>query len=304
MTGPVARPIVLVTNPGSGSARSKLQRARVAMHRAGIAVEETVEMENLERLQEWIRKPVEERPVVAVAGGDGTVGSVARYLVDTGTVMGILPTGTSNDVARSLGIPMDMTAAVQILVTGRRKRIDVGRFVAEGTEPQVFVHAAAMGVDVAFARFATSPTFRRRLGPLKYAAAGILALRHAEPFECTIEYEDQSIPLHLLHLSLINAPIFGGAFGLSVPGSKLDDRKLDVLAVDFGSYHRLLWHVIRMLAKRPWTGGGVHLFHTHSLRIHTPHPTQVSLDGEVSGEIPGEFQLAAESLLVLVPPQD
>src|SRR5439155_1157097 len=82
-------------------------------------------------------------------------------------------------------------SAVRLLARGRISRVDAGRFTAEGQSPRHFVHAAAVGLNVGFARFATRADVRARLGRLTYAAAVALALRERPIFRCELEWEER-----------------------------------------------------------------------------------------------------------------
>jgi YegS/Rv2252/BmrU family lipid kinase len=240
-----------------------------------------------------------DRPLIVAAGGDGTVGAVANYLAYTDAVLGIIPLGTSNDVARSLRLPVGIEEAAHVLATGKVATVDLGSFFAQGEEPRYFAHAAAMGIDVKFAKLATQVTLRRRLGRFTYAVAAVLALRDRQPFRCELRMGGRTLPLCLLHLSVINAPIFGGRFNLAIEGSDVDDRRLDVLAVEDAPLHHLLWATIPLLLRRRPHVGGVRLYHLQRLHVHIEQALDVSLDGEIAARIPGEFILAPEALRVV-----
>lgn len=297
----VSRSVVLVANPHSGRNREALRRAREAMAREGLQIVETLSLRELERLRGWVTRPAAERPLIVAAGGDGTVGAVAGYVATTDAILGILPLGTSNDVARSLGIPMRLEAAAHLLATGKIATVDGGQFVTAQGEPHYFVHAAAMGLDVTFARLASQVSMRKRLGRFTYVVAGALALRERRPFECELRFEGRRVPLRLLHLSIINAPIFGGLFGFRISGSDVDDRRLDVLAIEDVPLHHLVLAAVPILLRRCPRIGGVRVYHLRRLRVHTEAPLDVSLDGELAGRIPGDFVLVGEALRVVTP---
>jgi YegS/Rv2252/BmrU family lipid kinase len=258
-------------------------------------------MHELDRLRSWTDRPVSERPIIVAAGGDGTVGAVMGYVANTGTSLGILPLGTSNDVARSLSIPTRLDDAVRLLSTGKVSTVDVGQLVAANNPPRYFVHAAAIGLNVAFAKLATQASIRKRLGRLTYIAAAAHAWLKREPLRCTLEIEGKRIPLTLLHLSIMNAPVFGGRLDLSLPGSSVDDRRLDVLAIENMPLRRIALATILTLRGKQEHARGVLMYHAGRIHVHTEQPVDVSLDGEIVGKVPGDFILAAEALCVITP---
>ena len=297
------RALVLVENPHAGRGTAGLRQAYEAIRRAGLPVRETIPVHELARLRPWLERPAAERPLIVAAGGDGTVGAVADYMAHTDGVLGILPLGTSNDVARSLDIPLRIEQAVGLLASGPVSTVDLGQFIAPDARPRHFVHAAALGASVAFARVATRVSVRKRLGRLTYMVAAALALREREVFRCTLFVEGRRKPLDLLHLSVINAPVFGGFFSLRLRGSDVDDRRLDVLAIENVSLPRLVLAALLIVLRTPPRVGGVHLYHVRHLRVHVAQPVGVSLDGEVTGHVPGDFVLAGEALRVVTGPR-
>ncbi|HLJ68988.1 MAG TPA: diacylglycerol kinase family protein [Chloroflexota bacterium] len=295
-----SRTIVLVSSAHSGRGR-QLRRAEESLRRAGLQIVDSLDISDLSRLQPWLERPVESRPIIVAAGGDGTVGGVAGRLVGTGSILGIVPLGTSNDVARSLGIPMKIEGAAQVLAGGRIGIVDVGQFQAVGGEPAYFVHAATIGVNVTFARMATQASFRQRLGHFTYLAAALLTLGKVQPFSCELRVGGDTASLRLLHLSVVNAPVFGGLLNFEVPGARIDDRRLDILAVEDIPIHQLIRAALLTLIgpKRPRRG--IRTYHSREVGVHPDSPLDISLDGEVSARIPGNFSLHADALRVLRP---
>jgi diacylglycerol kinase (ATP) len=220
---------------------------------------------------------------VIAAGGDGTVGAVADQLANSGTVLLVMPLGTSNDFARSLQIPMNLEAAAALLSRGKVSTIDLGRLDVAGQRSRHFVHAATVGLNVSFAKLATRASFRRRLGRLTYVVAAAVAVRERRAFNCRLTSDGQTESLPLAQLSVINAPVFGDLLGLRVQGSDPNDLQLDVLAVeDLPSLRTILaglYQLVRL--KRPLKG--VHSSHTVDLMVEADEQLEVALDGEIAG---------------------
>jgi diacylglycerol kinase family enzyme len=203
--------VLLVVSPHAGHATTAPDDL---LREAGLDVARVLPIEtldhNLPQGKHWRDSGV--RAVVA-AGGDGTVGSVATQLAGSGLPMGILPMGTSNDSARSLGISMDLAEAAQVIAHGIPTEIDVGQVLPAMTEPRAlspqsatepatpataemhaalasrgayFMHALTLGLNVEFARLATDVARRSRWGGLNYAASAVEALTRFEPVSVTL----------------------------------------------------------------------------------------------------------------------
>lgn len=240
-------------------------------------------------------------PLVVAAGGDGTVGAVANHIANSAVVLGVLPLGTSNDFARSLEIPMKIERAVELLRTGKVSTIDLGRLVPAGGEPLHFVHAATAGLNVNFAKLATRASLRRRLGRFTYVFAAAVALGETRCFPCEITYQGRTEHWELTHLSVINAPVFGGFLGMRLSGSSPDDRLLDVLAVEDLPVRRMLAAAIHQLFRIRRPLKGVHALHVSEMHVHTAASLEVALDGEVLGRLPADFVVAGDALRVVTP---
>jgi undecaprenyl-diphosphatase len=295
---PSSRQVILVTSPHSGRARARLDRGVKAMAAAGLQVIEQLRVRDVDRLPALLQRHADAAPLVVAAGGDGTVGSVANYVVGTPTVLGVLPLGTSNDFARSLEIPIHIEAAARLLAIGRVSQVDAGRLDHPDRPPQYFVHAATAGINVSFARLATRVDLRRRLGRLTYTVAGVLALRERPVFECDIGDDER---YRLIHLAVINAPVFGGALDLQVPGSDPDDRLFEVLMVEELPMRRLLRSLLYLALGIGHRVRGVRMLRLSRLPVRPEQPLDVALDGEVRGRIPGTFEVVPDGLRVVTP---
>lgn len=297
----VPRRAVLLISPHAGSAGG-LDRARAAMIAAGFDIAEEIPIQHARDLTGWITRPAAQVPLIVAAGGDGTVGAAADIVTGSGAVLAVLPLGTSNDFARSLGIPTDPVRAARLLVRGKISTIDAGQLLVPGQAPRHFVHAATVGLNVSFAKLATQASLRRRFGRFTYVVAAAKALRQHQQFQCTLSYDDGRLEqLRLVHLSVINAPIFGGFLGLRISGGNLDDRALDVIAVEHLSVRRLL-----QAAAQPVLGisrpiPGIRTLRVAHLSVHTAAPLDVALDGELIGTVPADFQVAGDELRVITP---
>jgi undecaprenyl-diphosphatase len=297
----VPRRIVLLTADGAGSA-DDLAPARSVLEDAGFVVEDVIAVDDVARLRKLVHEAGADAPLVVAAGGDGTVCAAVNAVHGSSALLGIIPLGTSNDVARSLGIPPDGVEAAGVLAGSPRVcAIDAGRVRLGGTD-QVFLNAATGGLNVAFAQEATKGSLRDRFGGLTYPVAAARAIRSYEPFECTLTSGDRHETVRAVHLSVSNAPVFGGLLGIRVPGASMTDGRLDVIAIERLSFVRLALAVADALVGRHRPVHGVHAMRVESLRIEAPDGPELALDGEVLGSLPAEFDVLPAALRVVVPP--
>jgi diacylglycerol kinase (ATP) len=279
-----------VISPHAGRSRG-LARARRALNRQRVLVVQELEIEHVDRLPELLRTLGGEPRLVIAAGGDGTVGSVAGHLAGTDNMLGILPLGTGNDFARSLDIPLGPRRAARLLGTGEISNVDLGRFTRPGHPPAYFAHAATVGLNVDFAKLATRASVRRRLGRLTYLAAAVYALRARTTFTCTLRHDGIADELSLLQLSVISAPVIGGALGLTLRGPRPAEHRLDVLAVEDVPPPKMLRAGLFLLLGVHRPVRGVRALQVERLCVDSPHPLGLSLDGELGGNLPGQFEL-------------
>ncbi|HSO97525.1 MAG TPA: phosphatase PAP2 family protein [Solirubrobacteraceae bacterium] len=291
---------VLVSSPHAGHS-SGLARAREELGRRGIRVVEELDIGHVDRLPEVLAAMTAEPPMVIAAGGDGTLGSVAGFLAGTENVLGILPLGTGNDFARAFDIPLDGREAAELLATGEVSRVDLGRLTRDGRPPAYFAHAATAGLNVNFSKLATSASVRARLGRLTYLVSAVYALREGGAFQCTLQHEGTAEELSLLQLSVISAPVIGGSLGLSVRSPYSDDHRLDVIAVEDVRPAKMLQAGLFILLgiKRPVSG--VRTMHVDQFAVASQRPLALALDGELDGNLPGQFDTWAGALRVITP---
>jgi diacylglycerol kinase (ATP) len=211
---------------------------------------------------------------VVVAGGDGSIAPVAAAAGAAGIPLAVIPVGTANDFARGLGLPEDPAAACRLAVHGSRIRsLELGWM----NDERPFVNVASAGLPVPAAQRARG--WKKRLGPLAYAAGALSAGLTAKPLTCLVECDGRELLAGEAWQVTIAA---SGAFGAGATVQEADpgDGALDVLGVEAGSRLNLIG-----LAYRLRTGGVTghpRAFHTRCERaeVQVPDGTRFNVDGE------------------------
>lgn len=232
--------------------------------------------------------------LVVIAGGDGTLSRSAGALLKTGLPLGILPTGTANDLARTLGLPTDLVAAADVIVAGRRRRIDVG-----SVNGCTFFNVATIGLGVDLAHTLDSD-LKRRWGRLSYAIAAAKVMMRARPFRAWIRENGMETKVRTLQVAVGNGRFYGGGTVVE-ENAAIDDGHLDLYSLEFESVLKL---ALMMRAFR--TGGhgawdDVRTLKGLEFEIRTRKPRKVNADGEMVTETPALFKVHPAALEVFAP---
>ncbi len=167
-------------------------------------------------------------PVVAVAGGDGTVACAAAVLAGSGVALGILPFGTMNLLAKDLAIPVgDLRACVEMIARGTRRQIDLAE-----VNGQVFLCASMLGLPARLGRYreAARESGPRWLQWLRFAWAALRATRRYVRRGLLLEAEGQAVALRTASLT-ITVNRLGDENGRLFGRSKLDAGALAAYVV-------------------------------------------------------------------------
>jgi diacylglycerol kinase (ATP) len=233
-----------------------------------------------------------------LGGGDGTVSSVVDFLADRGTLLGLLPLGTANDFARTLDIPEDIEEACKLIANGKVVDIDLGL-----AGDNFYVNVASVGLSVEATR-ALSPWLKKSTGPLVYPVAAIRAFLKHEPFSARLTFpEGDHEPVgydRLLQVAVGNGRFYGGGMIVGLE-SGIDDKTLDIYAIDLGRRRDLIGAVRYLKSGDFIKTDGVHNFRTPRVRLETDPDLPVNIDGEVVTRTPQDFSVAQNALSVLVP---
>jgi diacylglycerol kinase (ATP) len=289
----------LVVNTRSRTGERAFFRALDRLQEMGVPLGVTYAIRDPARLAETVREVLDDGyRFLILGGGDGSVSSVVDFLAGRDAVLGLLPLGTANDFARTLEIPDDIESACQAIAGGKLVDVDLGL-----AGDNFYVNVASVGLSVG-ATQALSPWLKKSTGPLAYPLAAMRAFFKHEPFSARLSFPDEdNEPVEyerLLQVAVGNGRFYGGGMVVA-PASGIDDRTLDVYAIELGR-SRDLFGVARYLKSGDFINiEGVHHFRTSRVRLETAPELPVNIDGEVVTRTPQDFSVARNALDVLVP---
>lgn len=229
---------------------------------------------------------------VIVGGGDGSVNAVLEGVMQARLPLGILPLGTANDLARTLGLPSDPLAAADVILAGRTRRIDVGR-----VNGRLFLNVASLGLSVEITRGLTAP-LKRRWGRLGYPIATAHALLRARPFTADVRSGPLCESMQTLQIAVGNGVYYGGGM-VVYEAAQIDDGCLDFYSLEPRGFWRLLSLLPFLRRGRQRGMAGVRAFCcNHPIEIQTDRPLPINTDGEITTTTPARFAILPRALEV------
>ncbi|MGE0460336.1 MAG: diacylglycerol kinase family protein [Vicinamibacterales bacterium] len=289
---------LVVINPVSGPARARQANAgalaRHVLERHGFEVEVVVTTGrgHARRVSEQAR--ASGAGLVVAWGGDGTINEVASALASSDLLLGIVPGGSGNGLARDLGLPLDPVRALEVVAAGRARRIDAGRL-----DDALFFNVAGIGLDAEIARRLASPHARRGLPGYVQATFAELPGYRARTY--AIEADGTRTERRALFIAVANSRQYGNGAQIA-PAARLDDGKLDLVVVEEQPAWRVLAQVPAFfrgtLASRP----GLHMAQVAEGLIRAEGRIGFHVDGEPgAGEGTLRIGILPSALRVVVP---
>ncbi len=293
---------ILIANPisGKGKAKTVAEQAHAALttasHNGEIAL--TTGTGDAKRFaHEAVSNGI--RWVIA-CGGDGTLHEIVNSIATVPDVtLSILPCGRGNDLATAVGISRKPQLAIQTLLNGKTRCIDLGHVRSEKGSEHYFTTITTCGYDTEVSRRAAARTTPFS-GTASYVYAAIATLSDYECPFVRIEGDFGTRERHILLAATGITSSYGGGFKI-VPNARFDDGLFDICII------RALpsFTVLRLMVTLFWGGHASHpaveIHQTRSLKIETDPPVMLYADGEPMCETPATIEIIKHGLTVLVP---
>ncbi|MDP9813902.1 YegS/Rv2252/BmrU family lipid kinase [Rhizobium tibeticum] len=284
---------LLLVNPNSRRGKESLTQVRELLTRAGISYMELPSGRN-QTPSEAIKGRVGHVDLVIVGGGDGSLNTAAQGLLDTGLPLGVLPLGTANDFARTIGLPTDLPAAIDVIAKGNTTPIDLGQ--ANG---HPFFNVASIGFSADLAMSLTEKA-KKRWGKLGYGIVAARLLANSRLFTAILEHDGRVEELHTIQVAVGNGRFYGGGMTVQAAATATDGM-LDFYSLEVDHWWRLLALLPSLRKGTHGEWDDVRTFSTKDLTIRTRRPRAVNLDGELKTRTPVKFTIREKAISVFVP---
>ncbi|MBD2448194.1 lipid kinase [Nostoc sp. FACHB-152] len=293
-TVPVNTKALLLVNHHARQGQQRLIEAIHYLEQLGFhLIEESTE--HPKQLSEIIMRYQHEVALVIVGGGDGTLNAAVDGLVKTKLPLGILPLGTANDLARTLGISNSLEEACKIIAYGEMRRIDLG-----WVNGKHFFNVASMGLSVKITQRLTKEV-KRRWGVFAYAAIALQVIWESRPFSAEIRMKDKSFRVKTVQIAIGNGRYYGGGMAV-VHDATIDDQRLDLYSLEIQHWWQIIPLLPAMRRGRHILWRDVRALQGQEFEIYTRKPRPINTDGEITTYTPASFRVIPQAVTVLVPP--
>ena len=294
LTRPVPKEAVLVVNAASRKGQALFQEAVEKLEAAGMTLIAAHALRDPRKLVPTVKEAVRSgAPMVIVGGGDGSLSYTVDEVVGRECVFALLPLGTANSFARTLGIPLDLDGAIDVIATGQRRRIDLGMI-----NDDYFANCAAMGLSPMIGE-GVPHNLKRYLGRVGYLVWATWCLIRFHAFRLTVRGDGVDETFWATEVRIANGGHHGGVE--LIESAEVDSGQIIVQAVVGRRASSLIWDWFAKYFKLPARHRTTREFHARELSIETRPRQRITIDGEVLARTPVVARVAQCAIEVVVP---
>jgi YegS/Rv2252/BmrU family lipid kinase len=292
--GALPRTAALLVNARSRKGRALFHEACRLLRDAGMDLPIAHAVRDPATMPDRVKEAVEAgMPMVIVGGGDGSISCSVDHVVGSDTVFAVLPLGTANSFARTLGIPLELAGAVDVIAHGRAKRIDLGMI-----DEDYFANCATLGIAPQIAE--TVPHgLKAWLGRPGYLLWAVRQLWNFKAFRLTVDIGSKSETMDAVEVRIANGPYHGGVE--LVDEAAVDSGRIVVQVVTGETRGHLIWSWLLSVLRHRERKTTTREFEGESIRLSTPAPLPISIDGEVLARTPVTARIARKAIRVAAP---
>jgi diacylglycerol kinase (ATP) len=233
------------------------------------------------------------------AGGDGTLNEVVNGIAAAGcnAILALLPLGTGNDFARSLGIPNDLDKAIEQIATGQTRAIDLVRVTSDSA--RYFVNVSSGGFS-GLVEEKLTPEVKRTWGPLAYLRSAAAAFPELHGYTTTVALDDAAtLELDLYNVIVANGRYVAGGIPIA-PEAEIDDGLLDIVLIPERGPTELAILAAQILIGKHLSSDAIIFRRAKKIAINSRPGMWFNVDGELIGNEPATFELLPQALRCVV----
>jgi diacylglycerol kinase (ATP) len=239
--------------------------------------------------------------MIVAAGGDGTLNEVVNGIREDAStvVLGLIPLGTGNDFARTLDLPTDIDEAIDLLLAGHTRAIDLVRVTSDVR--RYFVNVSAGGFSGLVDEKLT-PEMKKTWGPLAYLRSAAAALPELRAHRTTVSLGNaESLTLNLFDVVIANGRYVGGGMRIA-PEASIDDGLLDIILMQVRAPAELALLAAQVALGNHLSSDAIVFRRAAKVTVKSRPRMWFNVDGEIVGNKPAKFEILPRALQFVVPP--
>src|ERR1043165_53183 len=291
----------LIANPAAGdmnAATAKLEQVTRYLLDYGIHVDVALAQPTRESIPIAKKAIKKGYPIVIAMGGDGTIGAVIRGIAKSKVHLGIIPAGTENDIARSLGIPEDLKEACALIASDQTRLLDLGQISTKKRKKFYFFMISTVGI-ISTVYPSVKEVPHGDLSNLKDAVKTLLQFKSNPKVFLTLDNETK-IQVETMLVTVANTPL-AGAKNLLAPDASMEDGLLDVAVYPGFSKAELLAHFPKTAHERLAEDGKIQRYRARKVKIKTDPKLDIAAEGILLGKGKAKIKLLPRALRVIAP---
>jgi len=304
--------VLFIVNPASGAGRAAREWSAIEgwLPSTGIPYEAALTTRPLEATEMAERAVRESRPVIVAVGGDGTLNEVVNGFfhngapIPTTSRLAMLPLGTGGDFRRTLKIPLDPKAAVQILRTGIPRRLDAGCVSYKANDGNTgvrhFINIADAGLGGDVVHRVNNGS--KRLGSATFTLASLMSLLAWKNKPMNVVVDGVAYDLKAQQVVIANCQYFGGGMRMA-PTASPTDGVFDVILVGNAGKLETIRGIgtVRTGAHMDEHNPKVQFMYGKRISVTSPQEVRIDLDGEDPGFLPALFEIQPGAIEFITP---
>jgi diacylglycerol kinase (ATP) len=289
---------VVILNPRAGSVRERAATVKRIRHLPDVEVWLTTRKGTAARLARTALR--QGGKTIVAAGGDGTLNEVVNGIaVNRSRVrLGLIPLGTGNDFARTLGIPTDLDEAIAVLAAGHVRAIDLVRVTSDRV--RYFVNVSAGGFS-GLVNEKLTPKMKKTWGPLAYLRSALAALPQLRAYRTKVSLgEGKRLSLSLYNVIIANGRYVAGG-RLIAPKASITDGLLDIILIQERPAAELALLAAQVALGKHLSSDAIVFRRAAKVTVNSKPGMWFNVDGELVGNQPATFEVLRRALQFVVP---
>ncbi len=291
----------LIANPGAGKPAEATKNLELATHylqQNGIKVDVALAKPKEEATPLAKQAVKDGYKIVIAMGGDGTLEAVLRGMVGSKARLGVIPVGTLNNVAKSLGIPQKLEEACALIASNNTRKLDVGQVKMKKGKKLYFFELTSIGLVAALYPKANK-ILNGKLSSIKEAALTLIHQETQPKVFLTLD-DESKIEIETMLVVVSNTPIFGKNF-LVAPHASLQDGLLDITVYPNFSKAELLAYYAKVMNEGYSDNEKIQRYRARKLEVKASPKLDVMADGVMLGKGKVEIRSRPSALWVITP---